>query len=90
VNASGSDGEQPGRTAGSRYAHDGTAARSVLSAELGPDELAIVTASLRELALRLSELRARLAAVEAAVQLSSGGTSRSSRDSRSPSRSRSS
>jgi hypothetical protein len=90
VNASGSHGEQPGRTAGSRYAHDGTAARSVLSAELRPDELAIVTASLRDLALRLSGLRARLAAVEAAVQRSSGTTSRSSRDSRSPNRSRSS
>ena len=82
MNASGSHREQPGRTAGFRYAHGGTAARSVLSAELRPDELAIVTASLRQLARRLSGLRARLAAVEDAVQLSSGKTSRSSRDSR--------
>jgi hypothetical protein len=90
VNASGSHGEQPGRTGGSRYAHGSTAARSVLSTELRLDELAIISASLRDLALRLSGLRARLAAVEAAVQLSSGKTSRSSRDSRSPNRSRSS
>jgi hypothetical protein len=90
MNASGSHGEQPGRTAGFRDAHGSSATRSALSAELRPDELTIVTASLRELARRLDGLRARLAAVEAAVQLSSGKTSRSSRDSRSPIRSRSS
>jgi hypothetical protein len=90
VNASGSHGEEPGRAAGFRQAHGGSAARSVLSTELRPDELAIVTASLGELARRLNGLRTRLAAVEAAVQPSSGNTSRSSRDSRSPKRSRSS
>jgi hypothetical protein len=57
---------------------------------LRPDELALVLANLAELAARLKGFGARLAAVEAAIQRSSGSTSRSRRASRSPNWSRSS
>ena len=60
------------------------------SVVLSEAELVIVTASLAELAARLDGFRKRLGVVEAAVQSSSAATSRSSRDSRSPNRSRSS
>jgi hypothetical protein len=58
--------------------------------ELRPAELALVIASLAELAARLKGFRARLAAIEAALQRSSGSTSRSKRASRCPNWSRSS
>lgn len=66
------------------------AAVATPAVELRPDELALVMASLAELAARLREFRARLAAVEAALQRSSGSTSRSRRASRTPNWSRSS
>jgi hypothetical protein len=53
-------------------------------------ELEVVAASLLELARRLDGIGERLAALEDAVQLSSGSTSRSTRERRSPKRSRSS
>ena len=68
----------------------GSPASGVLFARLAQAELAAVTANLRELAERLGRFRDRLAALEAAVQSSPGAASRSSRDSRSSNRSRSS
>ena len=50
----------------------------------------MVAASLQELARRLDGFRERLSALEAAAQFPSGSSSRSTRDSRSSKRSRSS
>ena len=68
----------------------GSPAAGVPSARLTQAELAAVTASLRELAGRLGRFCDRLGALEAAVQSSRVATKRSSRDSRSSKRSRSS
>jgi hypothetical protein len=54
------------------------------------EELAVVAASLHALARQLDGFRGRLSALEASAQVSSGSTCRSTRDSRSPKRSRSS
>lgn len=66
---------------------DGTRA-AASSGRLRPDEVAVVIGSLQELAARLDGFRARLDTVTA--QVSSRGTARSSRDSRSSKRSNSS
>jgi hypothetical protein len=57
---------------------------------LASEELAVVAASLRQLARRLERYRDQLSRLEAALQSRSGRTSRSTRDRRSPKRSRSS
>ena len=57
---------------------------------LSSEELAVVAASLQELAHRLEGFRQRLAVLDAAAQASSGSTSRSTRARRSSTRSRSS
>ena len=54
------------------------------------EEVALVAADLRELSRRLDGFRERLGALEAVAQLAPGGSSRSTRASRSPKRSRSS
>jgi hypothetical protein len=53
-------------------------------------ELAVIATSLRELGNRLQGFQQRLAVLDAAVQASSGSTSRSTRASRSSTRPRSS
>jgi len=63
---------------------------SVRQPGLTPEELAVVTAGLRQLAGRLDRIRGRLGELEQAAQSWSGSTRRSTRDSRSPKRSRSS
>jgi hypothetical protein len=68
----------------------GGTARESRAGLLTPQERAVVIASLQELARRIDGFRDRLSALEAASQLSPGSTRRSSRDSRSPKRSRSS
>jgi hypothetical protein len=57
---------------------------------LTPGELAVVTGELRRLARRVEVFRARLDKLARAAQSGSGSTSRSTRESRSPKRSRSS
>ena len=57
---------------------------------LSSAELAVIAASLQELADRLQGFQQRLAVLDAAVQASSGSTIRSTRASRSSTRSRSS
>ena len=69
---------------------DGHAAPARGAGYLTAAELAAVAVSLRELAHRLEGFRRRLAVLDAAVQASSGSTSRSTRARRSPTRSRSS
>jgi hypothetical protein len=66
------------------------AARAPRADHLSPEELAVIAASLRELADRLDGFRQRLAALEITVQASSGSTTRSTRASRSSMRPRSS
>jgi hypothetical protein len=79
-----------GGSSGQAARRRGGEALGVLSARLTQKELAVVAASLRELAGRLDQFRGRLGELEAAAQPRSGRTSRSTRDSRSPKRSRSS
>lgn len=67
----------------------GRAAHGLRTDQLSPEELAIIAASLRELADRLDGFRQRLSALETAVQ-ASGSTTRSTRASRSSIRPRSS
>jgi hypothetical protein len=74
----------------SDYRQPGRAARGLRTDHLSPEELAIIAASLRELADRLDGFRQRLSALETAVQASSGSTTRSTRASRSSIRPRSS
>jgi len=69
---------------------DGHAAPASGTDQLTPAELAVIAESLRELARRLEGFRRRLAVLDAAVQASSGSTSRSTRARRSSTRSRSS
>ncbi len=78
---------QPGSQVSSRCASPAPALRA---GRLTQHELAVVAASLRELGRRLDRFRARVDALEAAVQFPPGRTSRSTRDSRSAKRSRSS
>jgi hypothetical protein len=66
------------------------AARTLRTDHLTPEELAVIAASLRELADRLDEFRQRLAVLDTAVQAPSGSTTRSTRVRRSSIRSRSS
>ncbi len=68
----------------------GRAARTLRADHLTSEELAVIAASLRELADRLDEFRQRLAVLDTAVQASSGSTTRSTRVRRSSIRSRSS
>jgi len=68
----------------------GSSAPAFPPARMTRAELAVMTASLRELARRLGRFRDRLGELEAAVQPRSGSSSRSSRESRSSKRSRSS
>jgi hypothetical protein len=63
---------------------------SVQQPGLTPEELAVVTSALRQLAGRLDRIRGRLGEFEQAAQSWSGSTRRSTRASRSPKRSRSS
>ena len=63
-------------------------ASSPLACHLSLAELAVIATSLRELADRLQGFRQRLAVLDAAVQASSGSTSRSTRARRSSTRSR--
>jgi hypothetical protein len=58
--------------------------------QLSPGELAVVAAGLRALGRRLDLFRDRLSVLEVATQSASGRTSRSTRDNRPSSRSRSS
>jgi hypothetical protein len=75
------------RAAASGHARGGSGGAA---AELRSDELTIVTASLEELTRRLEGFHERLLALDAAVQLSAGSTSRSRRARRSSKRSKSS
>ncbi len=79
----------PGRPAGWAASRDGSG-DGAPSAGLAPEELAVVVAGLRQVARRLESFRGRLDELERAVQSRSGSTSRSTRESRSPTRSRSS
>lgn len=66
------------------------AAEDAAPSQLTAEQLAVIAASLAELACRIENFRHRLSVLNAAVQASSGSTSRSTRDSRSSTRSRSS
>lgn len=72
----------------SGHGRDGRGALAPRPDRLTPAELAVIAVSLREVADRLEGFRQRLAVLDAAVQASSGSTSRSTRAMRSSIRSR--
>jgi hypothetical protein len=72
------------------FTRSGRAAKAPKPGQLTPEQLAVIAAALAELAGRVDQVRHHLSVLDAAIQASPGSTSRSMRDRRSSTRSRSS